>query len=285
MFNRSPMQRIELGLDNDTYRAAAGLSHSDSKRLRKSPFHFHALLQPTAPPSEPTAAMFAGTLAHCALLEPHAFDTRYRLLPTKPDGTEVSKSSNDYKAFKADCDDAGIEPITLQQRDVAHAQAAALMQLEDVQRAMVDGESEVSAWWTDPATEILCKCRPDRVAHRKGGVLLLDLKTTGDASPDAFSKSVATFGYHTQADWYSQGYALASGQDVIGFLFAVVESGYPYACTTYMLDEVALRIGRIENEAAREAYLRCTESNDWPSYASGAISLPPWYLRNFKEAA
>lgn len=272
---------IYLGLDNKVYRNAEGLSHSDSKRLRKSPWHFYAMTLGERPPeSAPSAAMRNGTMVHCALLEPEAFDSRYWI---SPEG--LSKNSNEYKRLAEIALAAGQEAITVVEYQRAQAQAAALRAdpvVADLLRQ--DGPSEVSMWWTCPRTGVLCKGRPDRVAAFGWGkkVILLDIKTTADADEFAFAKSCANFGYHTQADWYCEGYALAAGVEVEGMVFGVVEADYPHAARSFMLSDNALERARAENDNARRLYKSCSESGNWPGYPAGTdgvtvIDLPKWY--------
>lgn len=274
------------GIANDDYRQRPGLSHSDAKRLRRSPWHFHALTLPSdAPAKTPTPQMVNGTLVHCALLEPDAFALRYVVAP------DISKNSNGYKAFAHECIARGLEPISQLQHDQAHAQAAALRAHPEVARLMRAGSAEVSAWWECPRTEVLCKCRPDWVSEGWGdsrrGVILLDVKTTADAGRDAFARSVSNFGYHTQADWYCEGYALASGRPVLGMVFAVVESEYPHACAAFMLDDDALARARADNDHARRIYRECMAADKWPGYpqAIQLLSLPRFHQDAATEVA
>ena len=267
---------IRHGLSNAAYHASGALSCSEVKRLRKSPFHYHAHLTPTAPPKLPTAAMLNGTLVHCALLEPAEFDKRYVV------GPEVSKNSNAWKIFKAERE--GAEVITQVQRDAAFAQAANLRALPEVDSLMADGMPEVSAFWFEDDAEleapVMCRCRPDWVgvvAYGTGAVLI-DVKTGTDASPEGFSRAVQNFSYHLQADWYCRGYAKAAGIDVHGMVFAVVENEFPYAAAAYMLSDAALIKARAANREALKKYAQCRAAQSWPGYAPGitVIDLPPW---------
>jgi hypothetical protein len=263
------------GLSNEAYHAGPGLSVSGVKRFRRTPFHFHALARPhAAPPAMPSAAMVNGTLVHCLTLEPAEFFKRYVI------GPEVDKRSREWKDFVRDSTEAGWQVISAQQHQAAQRQADALRRLPDVATLLDDGRPEVSAFWTDEATGVLCKCRPDWVSPvaMGTGVILLDVKTTSDASAEAFARSAATLGYHLQAKWYCDGYALASGLEVHGLVFACVESEYPHAVAAYMLDEGAL----IKASAAlRESLTRfadCVVSERWPGYPTDitTLQLPPW---------
>jgi exodeoxyribonuclease VIII len=226
--------------------------------------------------------MLLGTAVHCAVLEPATFDQRYCL------DLDASKNSNAYKAFALECEAQHLTPIAADDRERVFAMRDSLCRNAQIAEALDGpGRSEVSAWWTDPETGVLCKCRPDRVRAAGDGSLLLDLKTTSDASPEAFSKSIANFGYHTQCDWYVDGYARASGKPVHGMLFVVVESEFPYACAAYTLDEAALQQARWQNAQVRRTYKRCSESGIWPGYAEAVtdIGLPRWALTYEEETA
>jgi exodeoxyribonuclease VIII len=261
------------GLSNEDYHQGPGLSVSGIKRFRRTPFHYHALAQPhDAPPTAPTPAMINGTLVHCLVLEPDQFFKRYVI------GPDVDKRTREWKEFLRDSSAAGWEVISQVQFDAAERQANALRALPDVATLLGDGRAEVSAYWL--VGGVLCKCRPDWVSPVAFGTgsILLDVKTTKDASPQAFARSAADLGYHLQADWYCEGYAQASGMDVHGMVFAVVESEYPHACALYMLDEPALDKGRAATRDALKHYTECVKADAWPSYSPEitTLQLPPW---------
>lgn len=264
------------GLSNEAYRASRGLSHSELKRLMKSPFHYHALTQPTAPPSEPTAAMVAGTLCHCATLEPREWAKRYAVGPDVK-----TKSSAAWKAFEAA--NADRECITPKQAEMAWLQAQELRGHPLIGDLLSTGDPEVSIYWRDHATDVLCKGRPDWVhycgTHTHPSVILVDVKTSSDASPEGFAKSVANFGYHTQAAWYCAGYEAATGVRAEAMVFAVVENEYPYACAAYVIDDASLLRAHARNREALGSYVTCKATGDWPGYSRDlqVISLPRWH--------
>lgn len=283
----STVAGVRHRLPNADYHAGPGLSHSGIKRLLRSPWHYHALTLPHgAPPKEPTAQMFAGTLAHCATLEPGEFAKRY------PVGPEVSsKASREWKNFAAELG-PGREPITPMQDATAWAQAASLRAHPIVAELLSKGEPEASVYWHDPAHHILCKARPDWM-HPCGTleaprIILLDVKTAADASAEGFARAVANFGYHTQADWYCLGVEIATGVRCEGMVFAVVESEFPYACAAYMLDDESMAIARERNRRALATYAACEAKSTWPGYPTDlqVITLPRWELtRAYAEAA
>lgn len=263
-------------ISNDAYHRGIGLSHSGAKRLLRTPYHYHALqaAEREVPPKTPTPQMLNGTLVHCALLEPDEFTRRYLISSTD------DKRSAEWKRLAHQAEETGRQLITNLQCQQAFAQANRLRELPDVAALLRTGAPEVSVYWRDMAHGMLLKCRPDWVSPvgHGDGAILLDVKTTSDASRDAFMRSVNAFGYHTQADWYCDGYAVATGLEVHGMLFAVVESEYPHACTPYMLSDAALTKARERNAKARAIYAACLKANDWPSYPREiqVLDLPAW---------
>jgi PDDEXK-like domain of unknown function (DUF3799) len=264
-------------MSNEDYRKSEGLSHSESKVLRqRSPHHMHMQREHRgeAPPRKPSPQMLLGTAVHCAVLEPTTFDQRYC------DDLDENKNSKAYKEFAQSCANAGLLPISSEDRERVFAMRASLLADPQIADSLSVGRAEVSAWWKDPATGVLCKCRPDFVRPTGNGAsaLLVDLKTTADASPDQFSRSIATFGYHTQADHYTRGYALASGLAIDGMLFVAVETEFPYACAAYTLTEAALELAARMNAKVLATYAQCVSSGIWPSYGTGVqdIDIPPW---------
>ena len=154
-----------------------------------------------------------------------------------------------------------------------------------------DGMAEASVYWTDPATGELCRCRPDW--WRKDGIVV-DLKTTIDASPEGFAKSLANYRYHVQAPWYLAGTSAAyeSGhlpddwQAPRAFAFIAVEKAAPYAVAVYMLDTASLEVGAAQMRADLDTLAECRRTGVWPGYGDKikALSLPDWYLRQKAEA-
>lgn len=264
---------LVYGLPNDEYHAGDGISNSGLALIAKSPAHYFGLkLDPNRPPPVVKAGQLEGTLAHCAILEPGEFDKRYAV------GPDVRRNTKIWDAFEASLQSGqiGIKP---DDRATAFAQAASLRALPDVAALLAVGRPEVSAYWIDDKTGELCRCRPDWV-HPVGedGVILLDVKTYSDASPREFSRQVARKGYHLQDAFYSDGYALASGKKVLGFVFAAVETSYPYAACACMLDDQGRDVGRAEYRRLLDRYAECKRTGVWPGYSQAVelISLPAW---------
>lgn len=265
---------LVLDMPAERYHAIMAMSAGGLKRMRQSPAHFYGMqLDPNRPPAgEPSPALVNGSLTHCVLFEPFAVADRYAVKPEGHDGR--TKAGKEWAAALG-----SRECVTSAQMAAAKAQAAALRALPDVAALLADGFPEASAFWIDEGTGELCKCRPDWVSPAgDDGVILVDGKTCQDASPEGFSKTVANFDYHLQAAWYSDGYELATGKRVHGFVFAAVESAWPHLAAAYMLDDEVMSRARAKNRELLDLYAQCRRSGEWPGYGRDVqvISLPAW---------
>jgi len=260
--------------------------------INKSPAHYFAeYLDPARPPkkNDETPARLVGHLAHCAILEPDQFDRRYAVLPAdaprRPSSTQwnAKNPSADSLAAMAwwrdwQAKNEGKTVVTHEQREAALRQAESVRRIPDIREALERGRPEVSAYWTDPATGVLCRCRPDWVHEAGSGVILVDVKTYSSADPFEFARQIPRMRYEVQAAYYTNGFALAADADVLAFLFLVVETEYPYAASAVMLDDDALAQGCVTYHRNLETYVQCLKTGQWPGYPTAIqpVSLPRW---------
>lgn len=286
---------VLAGQDIDAYHRGPGISKTGLDHIARSPAVFHALhLDPRRPPEKDRSGQLEGQLAHCAILEPDEFDKRYAVLPAdaprrpteaqwnaKKPSPESVAAMEWWKEWNATA--AGRVIVSHEQRETALRQGESVRRLPDVAEALASGAPEQSAYWIDPETGVLCRCRPDWV-HPAGdaGVILLDVKTCGDASPDEFARQIARKRYHVQDTFYSDGYARAAGVDVLAFIFVAVESEYPFAASAVMLDEPSRDAGRFAYRRDLDTYARCVATGEWPGFSSAIqqVSLPAWAFKD-----
>ncbi|WP_228368211.1 PD-(D/E)XK nuclease-like domain-containing protein, partial [Klebsiella pneumoniae] len=148
--------------------------------------------------------------------------------------------------------------------------------------------TEHSAYAQDPETGELRRVRPD--LWRFDGIVG-DVKTTDDASPEGFARSIATWGYDVQHPYYLDTLNLALQQQVDcsvkhptsarQFVFLVVEKKPPHAVAVYVLDAASVDLGRAKYRASLNTYAECKRTGVWPGYGDKVqtISLPQWYMR------
>jgi exodeoxyribonuclease VIII len=103
-----------------------------------------------------------------------------------------------------------------------------------------------------------------------------------DASADEFARQIARKRYHVQDAFYSDGYASATGVDVMGFLFVAVEAEFPFAANAVMLGERSREQGRNEYRRNLATYSACRKRGVWPGYGDRIqlIELPNYALRD-----
>jgi len=224
-------------------------------------------------PPEKTEAFYFGEGWHCHALEPKYFEERYAVAPICDKRTKEGKSI--WAEF--------VE--TQNGKSIIKAEGYSLMQFmtEAIKRQVIHrfiekGEAEVCIVWNDKRTGLLCKARLDYV-HRKQAVII-DLKSTRDASKDAFSKAIYNYGYYQQGAWYCDGWRTLT--DIMpAFTFLAVEKTPPYAPAAYELAAKDIIAGRLAYRKALKIYKDCLKTDTWPGYPDVVqmISMPEWALK------
>lgn len=278
------MQEIPplLSMTNEEY-------HSDNIRISnsgisllvsKTPAHYFArYLAPDREPNQPTPAMELGTLSHTAILEPH-LSADWLPMPKFDGRTNAGKAAlAEFLETNAGrkCVPAGDYETVSRMRDAVHNHPGAAYLLNADGRRIVEG----TAHFTEPESGAACKVRPDLLTLPESDLWNVDLKTTEDASPAEFNRSVAKFGYHRQAPFYLDGVAYATGERPRQFAFIAVEKRPPYGVAVYYLSEATLEYGREEYLRQLRVYAECRRLNQWPGYPVGLqeLTLPKWAFK------
>lgn len=262
---------LQLDVPSALYHERAG--HIASKtaldHFRRSPAHYLAWHRGERDIDSP--AMAFGRALDCALFEPEVFAGSYA---TVPDFGDCRKTEN-----KAKRDAWRLENHTKTWLPAEDARLivdmTASVRRHSLHRALENGNAQVTVKWQDAASGVNCKGRADYYLPSLG--LVVDVKTTEDASPAAFRRSVAKYGYHRQDAFYRRGFA-AVGQMVDQFLFIAIEKTAPYAVGIYALDAAA--VARADSAISMEldSFAECVRLDVWPSYSDGIeiLSLPDW---------
>lgn len=256
------------GISNEYYHASLGVSKSQLDQLAKSPAHY---LDSLKTPRKETPAMRLGTLFHGLILEPE----RIKIAPAPVCDKRTKEGKAVWERFCLE--NQGAEVVTAEEAEQLAGMVQAVRRHPAAFRLLYscNGVAEGSAWWIDRQSGELCRCRPDYL--RDDGVIV-DLKTTEDASPEAFSRSIAKYGYHRQAAMYLDGLDAATGNRPSGFVFVCVEKKSPYAVSVYQLDMQGEEAGRVQYRSLLMTLADCKCSGKWPAYSDRieTISLPSW---------
>jgi hypothetical protein len=95
--------------------------------------------------------------------------------------------------------------------------------------------------------------------------IVLDYKTTGDASPDAFSRQISRMGYDIQEQFYLRILA-GNGCEDTEFYFLAQEDEYPHLCSLHRLHPSMQEYGAVKVQQAIDLWRKCMESGKWPGY-------------------
>ena len=110
--------------------------------------------------------------------------------------------------------------------------------------------------------------------------LILDLKTTIDASPKGFQRSVANYRYFVQASHYLDVVEMSTGTRPQGFLFVAVEKQRPFSTAVYLADQPMINLGKQQAREDLNNIAQWIADDKFPGYSERVeeISLPKWML-------
>lgn len=262
------------------YRALPGLNFSTAKFLLRSPQHYrHA----KDTPIEPTDEMKLGTWVHEAFLED-------RLPPVEPapetlDGKKWTIQRNDCKEYVAAKEARGIEIVSrtlfsryagmvlaLKESKMANRFKAGCSERESAAQANIDGglliKGLLDGWGVD----------------RNGVPFIVDLKTTDDASPNAFAKTIVNRDYDLQAVWYMtlKGWLdrnPANGTESATFCWIAVENKAPFTVQCYLATYAVIASGRHKMAKVIRAYQKGIIEGFQTGYSNDEIlpiGIPGW---------
>lgn len=262
---------IIKGIPIAEYHKSAATSKSQLDQFAKSPAHYLASL--TTPRKE-TAAMRIGSIFHGMALEPER--VKIAVAPVCDKRTKDGKAT--WEAFCLE--NAGAEIVTADEGEMLLGMRASVM-AHPAASALLSGAgiAEGSAFWYDERSGELCRCRPD--FYRQDLGIIVDLKTTDDASPAGFARSIWKYGYHRQAAMYLDGIEAATSDIIKGFVFIAVEKSAPFAVATYRLDMQGEEAGRVSYKDLLLDLAECKIKRHFPAYSISVetISLPAYAVR------
>lgn len=267
-------------MNNAEYHAdTSAISASGLKLFMRSPAHYYAAyLDPNRIERSPTPAMRVGTATHCAILEPERFSAEYIAL------TEgLDRRTKEGKQAYADLLATGAELLTSDDMSLVVNMACAFRD-NATSRALFDRKHVVEQSIFAEVNGVACKCRPDFMTA--DGLMVMDVKTTSDASPESFGKSAWSLGYHIQAAFYRRVIQSATGITP-EFIFGCVESDRPYLTAYYTVPQYLLDYADGVIDALLEQYAECLRSGIWHGYIAEIepqeLSVPGYAQRIIEQ--
>ncbi len=224
-------------------------------------------------PQPPTLALEQGKILHALSLEPGTFYDKYIVAP------KVDKRTKAGKERWAEFVEQSGEKVVVVADDfrLAKIMSEAIQKHPAAKIFLAEGTPEVCMVWFDKKTGILCKARLDYY-HRLFN-MVIDLKSTRDASEGAFSRAISTYNYHQQAAFYSDGAATLM-EEIQHFLYIAAEKTPPYAVACYQLNDDSIEAGRRAYRRALHKCKQCMDADKWPAYSEDPemIDIPSYAL-------
>ena len=254
------------------YYAVPSLSHSRLKEIRHSPGHFRWKYDNAEPATD---AMNLGSLVHAMVLEPHTVDRAFVASPkfdrrTKAGREGYAKFIDDHPLQKVVTEAEWEHASLMTEAVLAHPHAGGL-----VDNVIAHGTAEKEFYWTDERG-IDRKAKVDGMVMGPDGCdFVLDLKTTMDASPDGFRKSITKFCYGTQMAYYCEAAKPLQSRAMI----IAVSKTPPFGVGLYRFGEDAIARGKMVVDKWLDLYKQCVEYDAWPTYWDAQdVSIPDWFL-------
>lgn len=273
-------------LDERLYRRQARLSYSGAKVLLRSAAHY---LVDRQNPKPSTEEQLFGQAFHGELLEPGRLHEMVVELPEdapkRPTSVQLTAAKPSPKTLDAiawwkDFDAMAGTRLVLEPDDARRIKGmlAAVRAHGGARRLLAQGRAEVSMLWTDARYQVPCKARFDFL-RPDGGIV--DVKTTNDASPDAFARTCASFEYPLQTAAYFSGCEHEMHATPPFWAWLVVERDEPYGVATYVAQADAILAGARKWDAALARYRDALDTGAWPAYPQTIepLQMPRWYLR------
>jgi len=258
------------------YRKQPGITRTELWRIRESPEKFRWYQEH---PEEPTPALVFGAAVHKILLESESFGSEFAISPEVDRRTKDGKAA--YNTFLAAS--TGKSILTAPDYEKAVEMTRRALETPFVKK-LLSGEHEKAYYWTDELTGESCKCRVDCLTYVDDKPVIVDYKTTSDASTDAFMRSAINYGYDFQAAMYSEGVKKATGQKPI-FVFIAQEKIAPYAVNILQADDIMVKRGHDLFRELIGIYHECKQTDNWYGYLGAynminTLALPAWLAKD-----
>lgn len=257
------------------YRQHPAISRSELWRIRESPQKFKYYKDN---PQKPTPALLFGQLFHKMALEPTDVWSEFAVAPNVDHRTKDGKER--WRQFEETSQGKTI--VTMDMVEQASAMCGAI-NAEPLARKLLAGEHEKPFFWVDEMTGEECKCRVDVLNTAYSQPIIVDVKSTTDASTDAFMRSAINYGYDFQSAFYTDGVEKNIGQKPL-FVFIAVEKEPPYAVNILQADELILRRGYDLFREYIGIYHDCKQNDNWYGYLGrlnqiNTLALPAWLAK------
>lgn len=249
---------VYYDLPNEEYHADPALSSSGLKSLLKNPMEYwsNSCLNPDREPLD-TVALKNGRAAHMLLLEPQNFDNEFVIKKgIKQSKVEGVIGEGDYE-------------------DMLKA-VKVIKSHPTLSKLIEGGNPEVSIFWKDEETGIMCRCRFDYLLPRIG----FDYKRTTDVySKEKLGYAISDYGYDISAPMYIEGLknvGLYDEKTHLGFVLLFQMGKPPFVPRALRLDDRIMATGHSKFRLGLQLYKEHIDkygSSPWSSGYDGVEDI------------
>lgn len=258
------------GIPNEDYHAAPFLGSSKLRDFMESP-RLYQYKHLEGHNEGPTAAMQLGTLVHMLALENARFDAEYAI---KPDGFDGRTTAG--KAFVAECEVRGREPIKRDDYDAARDMAHAAAERMGIRCPDSELFTRVELVYRAVLRGIPCQCRVDYVSTYD---VLYDIKTTKD-TPAKWERGMVS-AHWLQDIFYRSVIQASTGILPAPIRYVAVCKNAPYESCVRWVPEELTEFHQGKLDAILDRFAACQTAKDWPEYDSGPAPapIPAWIAK------
>lgn len=269
-------------LKNSDYHAIKDYwSSTDLKFMHAhSPTHFHDKYYGKSKdePKKQTESMILGSLVHTLLLTPNEFISEFFVMP------DLNFRTNEGKAKREELlmANPGKIPITDELLYRANAMKSACMANKKAKEFLEPLQKELAFFWTCPFSNLNFKCKVDAASSK----YFVELKTTSDASQEAFIRHVDNMNYDLSLVHYGQGIKSVMGVEPPAY-FIVIEQEWPHVTQVYKAGQGFYETGHAKWLSAVTKLADGIQKDKWPGYfpedmEPPEIQPPPWSINKLQ---
>ena len=215
---------------------------------------------------KPSKALTEGRAFHEYVLQPEVFIENFVIMP------EFKGKGSFFRRGEWIENNQDKEYISIDQYKMILGMSNSIKEHPILNKLLKSGVAEETWTWTDRFTGAECKSRSD---WRSETDYFIDLKSTFEAGPNDFHKSVFNYRYPVQDAFYTDG-AIENGFFPKGFIFVAIEKEPPYLIKLHILSDEYIQWGRDQYRENLATYVECVETGVWPDYGMefNQIDLP-----------
>jgi hypothetical protein len=267
---------LVFDMDDETYHADPvpdGSLSSTFARLLTN--HVPAKAEERRRNRRPTRSMNLGKAVHA-----YALGAGPKLITWEHDGRTKAGKAESAAAAPLLATEAAVA-VTEAERTQILDMVAALLTHPEVVDIIAASEAEVSGFCTEG--DVWLRARYDLLSDD----VAWDYKTAQDVTRRGFSKSLGSYGYHQQADFYQRVLKALdhkAGSKPMRFICQEVEA--PYLVQIHTPDDAAMWAAGELNDRAIRVYAEAKRTGIWPGYDSlfaEPAPLPAWYFADNED--